>query len=57
MVDQQNKRFTLLQDRAVCVHGLVDDGLPVGRLGHLLALHADLLALCDHMGMLALAGR
>lgn len=37
--------FTLLQDGAVRVDGLVDDGLSVSGLCHLLALHADLLPL------------
>ena len=40
--------FTLLQDSAICIDRLIDDGLSVGRLCHLLALHADLLPLRDH---------
>lgn len=36
---------TLLQDGAVRIDGLVDDGLSVSGLCHLLALHADLLPL------------
>lgn len=40
--------FTLLQDGPVCIDGLIDDGLSVSSLGHLLALHADLLPLQNH---------
>lgn len=41
--------LTLLQHSSVCVDGLIDDRLTVSSLGHLLALHADLLALQDQI--------
>lgn len=41
--------LTLLQHSSVCVDGLVHDCLSISSLGHLLALHANLLALQDQI--------
>lgn len=41
------RELTLLQHSPVCVDGLIDDCLSISSLGHLLALHANLLALQD----------
>lgn len=41
--------LTLLQHSSVRVDGLIDDRLSVSSLGHLLALHTNLLALQDQI--------
>ena len=40
--------FTLLQDGAICIYRLVDNGLSVSGLGKLLTLQTDLLALQEN---------
>lgn len=44
----RRKPFTLLQDGTICIDRLVNDGLTVSCLCHLLTLHADLLPLWRH---------